>query len=218
MGRPLRIIQTEYPYHITTRTNNKEIRFKQNRSTFLLFAKVINEAIKKYNIDVTHFVLMGNHYHLLVKAKQTNIHRAMQYINSRVAREYNKRHKRTGHLWGDRYRSTIVENDEHYLKCIQYIYLNPVRAGLSKGPEGYEPSTYEFYSKGKKIEIFVNGCDIFISLGEDEFERSRKFIHLINSGVGDDFSQVRKGLKSLFYGSDKFLDLMKKRFKHRLSN
>jgi REP element-mobilizing transposase RayT len=216
MGRPLRIIQGEYPYHVTTRTNNKEFRFKPKRGVFLMFAKIINEAIEKYSIEVTHFILMSNHYHIIFKTPNCNIHRAMQYINSRVAREYNKRHNRTGHLWQDRYKSIIVENDIYLYNIIKYIYFNPVRAGIVSHPKDYVPSTFEFYYNNKKIDIFLHECEFFVALGDGE-ERTRRFRELFESFNEFELTKFRKELKGLFYGSDRFLILMREKYKEKLN-
>ncbi|HDL52973.1 MAG TPA: hypothetical protein ENH32_03265 [Proteobacteria bacterium] len=60
MGRPLRILQTEYPYHLTCRTNNRTFRFHQRQFTKLFFRAVV-QSTKKYNFLVHHIVLMNNH-------------------------------------------------------------------------------------------------------------------------------------------------------------
>ncbi len=209
MGRPLRVLQNEYPYHVTTRTNNKEFRFKPKRSTFLLFAKIINMAIQKYSVQISHFVLMSNHYHIIFKTPHANIHRVMQFINSRVAREYNKRHNRSGHLWGDRYKSTIIEGEEYYTQCVQYIYTNPVRAGIVKHPKDYLPSTFVFYAFKKRIEIFINGCDVF--LPDDELNNNfLKLFEDINMGQ---LLKVKQQLQKPFFGSENFINLMKTKYK-----
>ncbi len=210
MGRPLRILQNEFPYHVTTRTNNKEFRFKPKRSTFLMFARIINMAAKKYSVQISHFVLMSNHYHIIFKTPNANIHRVMQFINSMVAREYNKRHHRSGHLWGDRYKSTIIGEEVYYKKCVTYIYTNPVRAGIVNHPKDYVPSTFHFYAFNKEVEIFVNGEDVFIPLNDTE-----SFLKLFNDEAIIEASSIGKQLKNPFFGSDKFITLMRMRYRPR---
>lgn len=209
MGRPLRILQNEFPYHVTTRTNNKEFRFKPKRSTFLMFARIINMAAKKYSVQISHFVLMSNHYHIIFKTPNANIHRVMQFINSMVAREYNKRHKRSGHLWGDRYKSTIIGEEVYYKKCVTYIYTNPVRAGIVNHPKDYVPSTFHFYAFNKEVEIFVNGEDVFIPINDTE-----SFLRLFDDYAIIEASFIGKQLKNPFFGSDKFITLMRMRYRY----
>jgi putative transposase len=210
MGRPLRILQNEYPYHVTTRTNNKEFRFKPKRSTFLLFARIINLAIAKYSVEISHFVLMSNHYHIIFKTPNANIHRVMQFINSMVAREYNKRHNRSGHLWGDRYKSTIIENDEYLQKCAVYIYMNPVRAGIVNHPKDYLPSTYHFYAFNKEIELYVNGLNVFIP-----YPDPISFQKLFDEISQEELASIKRYLNKPIYGSDDFLNRMKVKYKYK---
>jgi len=210
MGRPLRILQDEFPYHVTTRTNNKEFRFKPKRSTFLMFARIINMAIQKYSVQISHFILMSNHYHIIFKTQNANINRVMQFLNSMVAREYNRRHNRTGHLWGDRYKATIIENDEYYKKCVQYIYTNPIRAGIVTHPKDYLPSTFEFYAFNKKIDIFVNGCYIFVPN-----ENTDNFLRLFDNMNLEEQYKIGRELRNIFFGSERFKNLMKSKYKYR---
>lgn len=212
MGRPLRILQSEYPYHVTTRTNNKEFRFKRKRSTYLMFAKIINMAIKKYSVEISHFVLMSNHYHIIFKTPNANIHRVMQFINSRIAREYNKRHNRTGHLWGDRYKSTIIENEIYLQKCVIYIYNNPVRAGIVKHPKDYLASTFHFYAFNKEVEIYVNGDNVFIPC-----DNNQSFLKLFENLSIEEQITIGKQLRGLFFGADDFISLMKMRYRKNSS-
>lgn len=204
MGRPFRILQNEFPYHVMTRTNNKEFRFKDKRSNYLLFAKVINQGIKKYGVQVSHFILMDNHYHIIFKTPNKNIHRFMQFVNSMIAREYNKRHKRTGHLWGDRYKSTIIEVNEYYKQCIQYIYTNPVRAGIVKHPKDYQPSTFEFYAFNKKIDLCISGDSIFIP----EETSPHEFLKLFDNNI----NTLDINFNKQILGSDLFKKLIKAKY------
>ena len=125
MGRPLRVIQTQYPYHLVCRTNNRTFRFNQRQATRIAF-KAITQAAEKYKVRVHHALLMTNHYHVIATATEENIHRFMQYVNSRIAFRYNRTVGRTGHLWGDRYKSCIIDTDNYYLACVRYIYRNPL--------------------------------------------------------------------------------------------
>ncbi|MEE8320004.1 MAG: transposase, partial [bacterium] len=74
MARKPRIIQTEYPYHLLCRTNNRSFRFNQRQITKIVF-KAITESIDKYKVLVHHIVLMSNHYHIIATATDKNLHR-----------------------------------------------------------------------------------------------------------------------------------------------
>lgn len=76
MGRPLRVIQTELPYHLVCRTNNQTFRFDKRQITRIFF-NALRETHEKYNLLIHHVVLMSNHYHIIATATEENLHRAM---------------------------------------------------------------------------------------------------------------------------------------------
>jgi REP-associated tyrosine transposase len=76
-------------------------------------------------------MVTSNHIHLLVKSTGPNvIAQSMQLIAGRSAQEYNQRKERQGVFWEDRYHATAIEADEHLHRCVVYIELNMVRAGV----------------------------------------------------------------------------------------
>ncbi|MFH1729362.1 MAG: transposase [Pseudomonadota bacterium] len=210
--RPHRVKQDEFPYHITTRTNNREFRFVNKKKVIKAFAKVIFEASKKYEIKIFHFILLSNHYHLLCQTAGENIDRAFQYINSRVALWYNKLNKRTGHLWEKRYHSSIIEDEKYYERAIHYIYNNAVRAGISTNPEDYDASTITFYAFGKRVDIVLTEDSYYISMGKNDEIRRRAFLDLVNyEKHEEELEKTKYGLNNRFFGSFDFVkDMVEK--------
>ena len=208
MGRPLRVIQTMYPYHLVCRTNNRSFRFNQRKVTRIVF-KALREAHEKYNFLVHHVVLMSNHYHIIATATEENLHRAMQYFNSRVAVRYNKHVGRSGHLWGDRYGSCIIDTDEYYLGCLRYIYRNPIRAGLVTDLEEFPDSSFQFYAFGKKIDIVLVDDHLVMRWGKNKRRVGEYFrILVLDEGAGFTDAEVKKGLRRMFFGSADFMQRM----------
>lgn len=208
MGRPLRIIQNVYPYHLVTRTNNRAFRFNQREVTRIVF-KAIKETIEKYNLLVHHLVLMSNHYHIVATATEENLHRAMQYFNSRVAVRYNKHVGRSGHLWGDRYRSCIIDTDEYYLACVRYIYRNPIRAGMVTSLEEFHDSSFQYWAFGKRIEVVLAHDHLVMRWGKNRNKIQNYFQTLVLSeGALFTDDQVKKGLRRMFFGSADFMQRM----------
>ncbi len=214
MCRPLRIKQNDYPYHITTKTNNSAFLLKNKQWIFEIFAIIINLAIKKYNIEVMHIVLMGNHYHLVIKTTKSNIDRAMQFINSMTARLINKRLKRSGHLWGERYFSTIVAGESYRKELIRYIYMNPVRAKLVKDPLDYPFSSFCIYSLGRKINIEIKEDEILMSFGTNDNERRKNlYLFIIEEIQEKNIYDIKSKLRKIFYGSDEFITSAREKYK-----
>jgi len=208
MGRPLRILQNIYPYHLICRTNNRTFRFHQ-REVIRIFFKTLKETHEKYNLLIHHVVLMSNHYHIVATATEGNLHRAMQYLNSRIAVRYNKYVGRSGHLWGDRYGSCIIDTDEHYLACVRYIYRNPKRAGMVDDLEEFPDSSFHYWAFGKKIDVILVEDHLVMRWGRKKNRVSENFrILVLNEGAMFTDDQVKKGLRRMFFGSADFIQQM----------
>ena len=205
MARPLRILQTAYPYHLVCRTNNQSFRFNQRQAARIMF-KALTETMEKYQLLVHHVVLMSNHYHILATATEENLHRAMQYFNSRFAVRFNRSVGRTGHLWGDRYKSCIIDTDEYYLACVRYIYRNPIRAGMVEAASHFPDSTFPFWAFGKKMDVQLAGDHLVLLWGKKLPEYVRILVQEEGKGFSDD--QVKKGLRKMFFGSADFIQRM----------
>ena len=141
MARPLRI---EFPgalYHVTSRGNEKRpiVRSNRDRQAFLRF---LGEAAKRFNWSITAWVLMTNHFHLVVETREANLSRGMHWLNSAYAGWYNHARKRSGHLYEGRFKSFLVEKEAYRAEVMRYVVLNPVRAKMVKRPEEYLWSSY----------------------------------------------------------------------------
>ncbi len=90
-----------------------------------------------------NYIVTSNHIHLLVVDNGEDvIPKSLQLIAGRTAQEYNIRKKRKGAFWEDRYHATAIQSDEHLAKCMVYIDLNMVRAGVVKHPGEYKHCGY----------------------------------------------------------------------------
>jgi putative transposase len=141
MARPLRI---EFPgavYHVTSRGNEKRRIFKNDadRKAFLAF---LEEAATRFGWSITAWVLMTNHFHLVIQTPESNLSRGMHWLNGSYAGWFNHAHKRWGHLFGGRFKAFLVEKEAYFTEVLRYVVLNPVRAGLATSPEKYRWSSY----------------------------------------------------------------------------
>ncbi len=212
MPRHARILQNEYPYHVSTRTNGKVFVLK--KPTYKIIIGVLVDATKRFDVQIQHFKMMDNHYHMKLQTPSSNISEIMWYINNQIAKRYNKKRGVTGHLWGGRYHATLVNNDEYADKCVFYIYNNGVRAGLCRrASEDERFSTFEFYARGKKVEFTVTEDSVYLLLGKDRREREEQFVMMVDQPMDDEeIEAIRNGLRKLFYGSADFMERMKARY------
>jgi len=141
MARPLRV---EFPgalYHVTSRGNAGQEVFLDDGDR-LNFLDILAEVVERYRFICYAYCLMGNHYHLLLETPEANLSRGMRQLNGVYTQRFNRRHKRSGHLFQGRYKAILVEKDAYLLEVARYIVLNPVRAGLVRSPGRWRWSSY----------------------------------------------------------------------------
>ncbi|MEG0025083.1 MAG: transposase [Akkermansia sp.] len=133
MSRPLRI---EYPgavYHIQSIGNKNDDIF-QDDTDRELFLKTFEEACTRCHWNAYAYALMNNHYHILFETIDANLVNGMKWLQTTYTMRYNRRHGYQGHVFAGRYKSMLIEVDNaHYFSTIiDYIHLNPARAGLAR--------------------------------------------------------------------------------------
>ena len=131
-----------YVWHITHRCHRKSflLKFARDRCAYLRW---LFEAKKRFGVSVLNYTVTCNHVHLLVKDTGSGvIANSIQLTAGRTGQEYNQRKARHGAFWEDRYHTTAIEADEHLHRCLVYIDLNMVRAGVVRHPSQWVHSGY----------------------------------------------------------------------------
>ena len=128
MGRQLRIEYAGAVYHIMSRGNHQQAIFREDRDCEL-FLNTLGEACGRTGWRVHAYVLMGNHYHLLIETPEPNLVAGMRWMQGTYTKRFNIRHKEWGHLFQGRYKSLLIDGDaENYFSTVaSYIHLNPAR-------------------------------------------------------------------------------------------
>ena len=142
MPRAKRTYIPGYVWHITHRCHNRDflLKFERDRARWCYW---LVQARVRYGLVVLNYIVTSNHIHLLVHdKKKASISRSLQLISGRVAQEYNRRKSRKGAFWEDRYFATAVSTDRHLIRCLVYIDLNMVRAGVVRHPSQWKASGY----------------------------------------------------------------------------
>lgn len=145
MARPLRIEYEGAVYHVTGRGNEKRKIFF-SRKDYEKFKEYLADAVEKYSLILHGYVLMTNHYHLIIETPEKNLSKIMHHINSSYTTYINIKRKRSGHLMQGRFKSIVVEKDSYLLELSRYLHLNPVRAKMTQLPEDYRYSSYGSYT------------------------------------------------------------------------
>lgn len=144
--KPL-IKTADTPYHITARSNNKEFFYIELTELWQIFMECFNQAQEQYCCEFHAFVLMSNHYHLLISTPHGNIDEVMHYIQREVARRANKSCSRINHFFGGRYKWSVIDTENYYWNVVKYIFRNPVRANLCQHVESYNFSSLNTNAK-----------------------------------------------------------------------
>jgi putative transposase len=134
MPRANRHFLPGHVWHITHRCHQRKflLKFARDRHRYLHW---VFEAKKRFGLSVLNYTVTSNHVHLLVNDTGSEvIAQSMQLIAGRTAQEYNQRKGSQGAFWEDRYHATAIEADEHLYRCLVYIDLNMVRAGVVNHP------------------------------------------------------------------------------------
>jgi putative transposase len=154
MPRAHRHFLPGHVWHITHRCHKKEflLKFAKDRHHWRYW---LFESRKRFGLSVLNYVITANHIHLLVRDRGCGeISKSIQLIAGRTAQEYNRRKNRNGAFWEDRYHATAVDSDTHLVRCMVYIDLNMVRAGVVKHPVDWVWSGYyEIQSPPKRYSV-----------------------------------------------------------------
>lgn len=129
-------------WHITHRCHEKAflLKFARDRSSYLWW---LFEARKCFGLRLLNYVVTSNHIHMLVQDTGGHaIAQSLQLVAGRTAQDYNRRKRRRGAFWKDRYHATAIEGDEHLWRCVVYMDLNLVRAGAVEHPAAWAHGGY----------------------------------------------------------------------------
>lgn len=190
MPRKKLIYTSEFPYHVSARANNKEWFYLDKEKLWRVFVTHLNRIVVRYKVNIYSFVLMSNHYHMLIQvSEEHDLGVVMCDFQKSVSRTINKITGRINHVFGGPYSGTLITNEEYYFNVYKYVYRNPVSAHIVRDIQDYE---YSSYSRPNAVYLTrpVSGIDSLIdySLG-----------HLrewINEDVDEElYDSIKGGLK-----------------------
>jgi len=180
MARPARGEIHAGTYHGTHRSAGPILMFRDD-SDRMDFCIRVARVIDKQRWLCRAFCLMPTHYHLFLDVDENELQAGMQYLNGTYAQNFNRRHRRSGHLRGDRYFARPVESDGHMLQAFRYIARNPVAAGLCEQPQDWIWGSYRDCVELDSRFSFVTHEPIRAYFGSDR----AKAIQLLRTFVED---------------------------------
>lgn len=177
MSRQRRIEYKSAIYHLIQRGSNREDIFEGDLYKGYLI-KMIKETKGKHGFKFYGYVIMDNHYHLIIQTLDTPISKIMHRINSQYARYYNYKEKRTGPVFQNRYKGILVKDERYLLQLLKYIHLNPVKAKMCSSMDKYKWSSDVFYRRNMKNVVDTDGILDIISL--NRIEAIKKYIDFMD--------------------------------------
>ncbi len=151
MPRPNLFRTSEFAYHVTSRSNNKEWFYIPLNQAWGILSASLSEAAARYQAEIHAFVLMSNHYHLLISTPSRNLDAVMKYALSVATQVIQRKTGRINHILGGRYRWSVLDSAYKLGYAFKYVYRNPVKHGACDRVEQYPFSTLNDCFSGPPI-------------------------------------------------------------------
>ncbi len=201
----------DYPdtfYHVLSRGNERKEIFWDEKD-FLRFLDILGKMAERFKLEVHGYVLMKNHFHLLVHTKEANLSRAIQWLCVSYSIWFNRRHQRSGHLFQGRFKSFLIENDRYFTTMCLYIHGNPLRAGIVRRLLDYRWSSYRAYAD-RSHEVRWLTTELVLGMyggGRKRFLRAQQVF------FKERLDLLRDLRHGLYLGSEEFSEQCIERFK-----
>jgi putative transposase len=172
MARHPRIYIPGLTLHVVQRGNNKSEVFRET-SDYRFFLRLLHHESARCDVAIHAYSLMTNHFHLMATpTDHAGLSTMMQRIGRTYVPAFNLKHQRTGGLWEGRFRSFVIETESYWLKCMRYVELNPVRAGMTSRSDDYRWSSARAHLAGYEDKV-LTPHGLYMRLGTTATERQR---------------------------------------------
>jgi putative transposase len=219
MPRTSRVVVSDYPHHVVQRGHNRQVVFvgAGDHERYLAALAELKVAL---GVKVYAWCLMTNHVHLLLApSNSANLGLLMKRLAGRHTRYQNWRERRSGTLWGGRYKSSLVQNDGYLLACCRYIELNPVRAGIVAAAHDYPWSSCRArlgYARSAILDL--DPC--YQGLGTNESARRDRYGEFLQNAIPEgEWALIRTAVqRGQLTGDDAFSEQVATVLHRRITN
>ena len=209
MARPIRLEFPDANYLITTRGNEGNDIFVDDQDR-LQFLTILGEVVSRTGWIIHAYVLMDNHYHLLVETPMANLSRGMRQLNGGYTQRFNSLHGSGGRVFQGRFKAVLVERDSSMLDLCRHIVLNPLRLKAVKNISRYRWSSYRATAGEVQPPSWLSTGWILGHFGRSSSVAQRKYAEFIDAGIGLS-SPLAKVKSQILLGSAAFVKKMKLR-------
>ncbi|MBK9064834.1 MAG: transposase [Acidobacteria bacterium] len=214
MTRPLRLEHAGAVWHVTSRGNERKELFR-GQADCERFISILARTVTLFQWRLHAYVLMGNHYHLLLETPAPTLSRGMRQLNGIYTQAFNRRHRRAGHLLQGRFKAILVEKEAHLLELCRYVVLNPVRAGLVRSARDWKWSSYRATSAEEPAPEWLETRWTLRNFGRETSQAVRRYRKFVAEGVGAAESPWQAVRAQVYLGGDEFLEEVRQRLKAR---
>jgi REP element-mobilizing transposase RayT len=210
MARAWRIEYEGALYHVISRGNQRQAIFVDDDDR-LLFLRSLAEMAERFEVEIYAYVLMSNHYHLLLRTRRANLSKAMQWFGVAYTSRFNLKNRRSGHLFQGRFKSMLVENDAYLLQLSYYLHRNPLRAGMVKRLANYRWSSYPVYAYGKNLPEWLS-TELVLSQLVNAADRNKAYRDNAQKYAKEEkrtWEELRHGF---ILGTERFVESIKDRY------
>lgn len=203
MARQLRVEFENAFYHITSRGNQRDKIFYDvsDRERFL---EILSRTKERYGFLLHGYVLMDNHYHLLMETPRANLSQIMQNINTSYTVYVNRKYQRSGHLLQGRFKGIIVDKDRYLISLSRYIHLNPVRVKLVKRPIDYPWTSYRAFIDQRAENSLVDTGETLSYFSKRRDRAVRAYREFVEGDGGRDENPFAKMEAGILLGGGAF--------------
>lgn len=203
MARPLRIAYPGAVYHVTARGNARQ-RIVRDDHDRVRFVQILADMVDQYGVLCHAWVLMANHYHLLLETPRANLSPALRHLNGVYTQAFNRRHRRVGHVFQGRFKAILVDKDPYLLEVCRYVVLNPVRARLVAHPRAWRWSSYRATSGEGPRDPWLTTEGILGQLATRRARAQAVYRQFVQEGMMQKRSPWADLTGQIYLGSDAF--------------
>jgi REP element-mobilizing transposase RayT len=220
MARALRIKYKNALYHITSRGNERRNIFAADPDRDF-FLKTLKESLNTYNVILYSYVLMSNHFHLLLETPLANLSEFMRQFNITYTSYYNRKYNRVGHLFQGRYKSILVQKDNYLHILSRYIHLNPVRvlkmenvplSEREKYLRQFKWSSLKGYINKDNTQSFVDYQTILLEYGGDNPKGRNNYWQALQSDLSSKLEIKKQIIGNSILGNEQFIQEIKEKY------
>jgi putative transposase len=156
-----------YPYHVSARCINKDWFKIPTQDVWDVMSNYLFFLKHGFDFEIISFVLMSNHFHLIVKTPKANLSQGMNYFMRETSRSLTMLSDRINQTYGSPYHWSLIKNENYFRHAYKYVYRNPVEAGLSLKVEDYRYSTLQCkLGQNNDIIPLTEDCLLFEAVDE----------------------------------------------------